>query len=101
VPIEVELSTKSASRLAAICRGWARARHINTVYYLATPRPARAVQRAIHATNTADRIRVLDLDDIPTLANEQYTAEDHHQPPDPTDNEDDDEIDSSPSEAYQ
>jgi hypothetical protein len=99
VPIEVELSTKSASRLAAICRGWARARHINTVYYLATPGPARAVARAIHTTNTADRIRVLDLDDIPTLANEQYTAEDHHEP-DPTDNEDDDEIQSSTSEAY-
>lgn len=101
VPIEVELSTKSASRLAAICRGWARARHINTVYYLATPGPARAVTRAIHTTNTADRIRVLELDDIPTLANEQYTAEDHHESPDPIDDEDDDEIESSTSEAYQ
>ncbi len=106
VPIEVELSTKSASRLTAICRGWARARHINTVYYLAAPGPARAVARAIHTTNTADRIRVLDLNDIPTLANEQYTAEDHDQPPDPTDDqdnedEDDAEIDPSTSEAYQ
>ena len=106
IPIEVELSTKSASRLAAICRGWARARHINTVYYLATPGPARAVTRAIHTTNTADRIRVLDLDDIPTLANEQYAAEDHYQPPDPTNDEDneeedDEEIDPSTSEAYQ
>lgn len=105
IPIEVELSTKSASRLTAICRGWARARHINTVYYLAAPGPARAVARAIRSTKTGDRIRVLDLDDIPTLANEQYAAEDHYQPPDPIDNEDDeeddDEIAPSTSEAYQ
>lgn len=102
VPIEVELSTKSASRLAAICRGWARARHINTVYYLATPGPARAVTRAIRSANAGDRIRVLDLDDIPTLAEEQYAAEDHHEPTDPTDDEgyeDDDEIESSTNEA--
>jgi hypothetical protein len=105
VPIEVELSTKAASRLTAICRGWARARHINTVYYLATPGPARAVTRAIHTTNTADRIRVLDLEEIPLLANEQYAAEDKFQPPDPIDNEDDDEddneIEPSTWEAYQ
>ncbi len=99
VPIEVELSTKAASRLAAICRGWARARHINTVYYLAAPGPARAVARAVRSTNAGDRIRVLELEDIPTLANEQYTAEDHHEPPDPIDDEDDDEIESSISEA--
>ncbi len=101
IPIEVELSIKSASRLAAICRGWARARHINTVYYLATPGPARAVQRSINATKTADRIRVLDLDGIPTLANEQYAAEDKFQPPDPVDDEDYDETEPSTSEAYQ
>ena len=84
VPIEIELSTKSASRLAAICRGWARARHVNTVYYLATPGPARAVQRAIHSTRTADRIRVLSLDDIPQLATEQYAIQDKPMEPSPT-----------------
>ncbi len=105
VPIEVELSIKSASRLTAICRGWARARHINTVYYLAAPGPARAVARAIHTTNTADRIRVLDRDDILTLANEQYAAEDHPEPADPTvdedygSEEDEDEVEPSTWEA--
>jgi hypothetical protein len=39
VPIEVELSVKSAARLAAICRGWARARHVSCVYYLAADGP--------------------------------------------------------------
>jgi hypothetical protein len=97
IPIEVELSTKSASRLTAICRGWARARHINTVYYLAAPGPA----RAIHTTNTGDRIRVFDLDDIPTLADEQYAAEDRYQPPDPPDGEDGEKIEPSTWEAYQ
>ncbi len=70
VAIEVELSEKTPARLAAICRGWARARHISHVYYLALPGPARAVRRAVEATKTGDRVRVLDLDDIPTLAAE-------------------------------
>jgi|GEM_PF-2462219 len=75
VPIEVELSTKSASRLTAICQAWARARHIDTVYYLAAPGPARAVKRAVHATRATNRVKVLDLNDISLLANEQYTLE--------------------------
>ncbi len=53
-----------------ICRGWARARHIDRVYYLATPKTARAVKRAASAANAADHVRVLALDDIPTLAEE-------------------------------
>lgn len=67
VPIEVELSVKSSSRLAAICRGWARARHINSVYYLAAPGPGRAVQRAVRAANATDRVNVLSLGDVPLL----------------------------------
>lgn len=70
VPVEVELSVKSPARLAKICRGWARARHIDRVYYLATRGPARAVQRAVKATHAEDRVRVLALDAIPTLAAE-------------------------------
>jgi hypothetical protein len=108
VPIEVELSTKSASRLAAICRGWARARHINTVYYLAAPGPGRAVARAVRSTNAGERIRILDLDDIPTLANEQYAAQAGFQPTEPMGDDDnendedgDDEIEPSTSEVYQ
>ncbi|HEV7938418.1 MAG TPA: hypothetical protein VGP18_10400 [Solirubrobacteraceae bacterium] len=101
IPIEVELSTKSASRLAAICRGWARARHINTVYYLAAPGPARAVTRAVRSTNAGDRIQVLGLDDIPTLANEQYVAEDKFAPTESMDDEDYGETEPSASEAYQ
>jgi hypothetical protein len=71
VPIEIELSAKSVSRLAAICRGWTRARHAHTVYYLATPGPGRAVQRAIDATGATHRIRVLAMNDIPLLVAEQ------------------------------
>lgn len=43
--VEVELSLKAPRRLAAICRGWARARHVDHIYYLALPAPARAVAR--------------------------------------------------------
>ena len=62
-------------RLDEICRGWARARHVDTVYYLAAPGPRRAVERAVAATKASDRIRVLGLEDIPQLAEEQYAAE--------------------------
>ncbi len=70
IAVEVELSVKAPPALKAICRGWARARHIDRVYYLALPRPARAVRNAVKATMAEDRIRVLDLDDIETLAGE-------------------------------
>jgi hypothetical protein len=75
VPIEIELSTKSASRLATICRGWARARHISNVYYLAAPGPRRAVQRAVRAARATDCVTVLHLDDAQTLADLQYERE--------------------------
>jgi hypothetical protein len=67
VPVEVELSIKAASRLAAICRGWARARHISSVYYLAAAGPARAVQRAVRSASATDRVTVLALEDVPLL----------------------------------
>jgi hypothetical protein len=67
VAVEVELSVKSPARLVAICRGWARARHIERVYYLAMPSAARAVERAVRETRAGDRIVVLALDDIATL----------------------------------
>lgn len=75
VAIEVELSVKAASRLAAICRGWGRARHLAGVYYLATAGPARAVNRAIRATQTIDRIRVLDLTAAADLPGELHWHE--------------------------
>jgi hypothetical protein len=70
VAVEVELSIKSASRLVAICRGWARARHIDGVCYLAPPGPARAVERAVSKTRVGDRVRVFGLDDMGSLAAE-------------------------------
>ena len=75
VAIEVELSIKSASRLAAICRGWARARHVEGVCYLAAPGPARAVARALRTTRTADRVCVLGLDEVGALAAELCSGE--------------------------
>lgn len=68
--IEVELSIKSAARLAAICRGWARAPHVDRVYYLAATGPGRAVKRAVESERATNRIRVLDLDQAHLLATE-------------------------------
>jgi hypothetical protein len=70
VAVEVELSVKAPRRLAAICQGWARARHINTTYYLATPPAARAVERAVRETRAEGRIRVLALADLQVVASE-------------------------------
>jgi hypothetical protein len=66
--VEVELSIKARRRLAAICRGWARARHVDHVYYLAAPPAARAVSRAVAETRAEDRVTVLALDDVDGLA---------------------------------
>lgn len=70
VSIEIELSIKSAARLATICRGWARARHLYGVYYLAAAGPGRAVKRAVKTAHATDRINVLDLDQVQLLATE-------------------------------
>jgi hypothetical protein len=67
VAVEVELSVKAPRRLAGICRGYARARHIERVYYLAAPAAARAVARAVAETRAQDRIVVLALGDVASL----------------------------------
>jgi hypothetical protein len=67
IAVELELSIKAARRLAVICRGYARARHLERVYYLAAPAAARAVTRAVAETRGQDRITVLALGDIESL----------------------------------
>jgi hypothetical protein len=67
VAVEVELSVKAPRRLAGICRGYARARHIERAYYLAAPAAARAVARAVAETRAQDRIVVLALRDVESV----------------------------------
>ena len=62
VAIEVELTVKTPSSLLAICGGWARAPHVDAVYYLATPTAARAVGRAVQKTRAEERVRILPLE---------------------------------------
>jgi hypothetical protein len=61
VAIEVELTVKGSHRLDAICRGYARARHLAGARYFAAPEPGRAVGRAIHRTSAHDVIDVRPL----------------------------------------
>ncbi len=68
IAIEVELSVKAPVRLRAICSAWARARHVTMACYLATPAPARAVQRAIAETRSADRIAVVPIERVRELS---------------------------------
>ncbi len=67
VSVELELTPKSQRRLASICRGYARARHLHAVYYLATRGAARAVIRAVREVHAEERITVLALDGVPEL----------------------------------
>jgi hypothetical protein len=67
VAVEVELSVKAPRRLEAICRGYARARHIGHAYYLARPPAANAVARAVAETRATDRITVMGLQDVGLL----------------------------------
>lgn len=64
VAVEVELSVKASRRLAAICRGWARARHVAGVRYYALPEPARAVARAVESCSAQDVIEVRRLEPV-------------------------------------
>lgn len=66
--LEVELSLKGARRLGTICLGYARAKHLDQVVYLATPQAARAVERAVDLVRAHDRITVLPLRDLAELA---------------------------------
>lgn len=77
VAVEVELSVKAPRRLAGICRGYARARHIERVYYLAAPAAARAVVRAVSETRAQDRITVLALDDVASLVRAEWGEVSH------------------------
>jgi hypothetical protein len=73
IAVEVELSVKAPRRLATICRGWARARGIDAVYYLASSDAARAVARAVAETYAEDRIEVLSVEAVETLVEIETT----------------------------
>lgn len=68
IAVEVELSAKERPRLTVICRGYARARHLDHVYYLAAPRARHAVERELDRVKATDRVTVLDLEDVAGLA---------------------------------
>jgi hypothetical protein len=73
--VEVELTNKGIVRLTTICRGWARARHIERVYYLAAPRVVSTVERAAKKANALDCIEVLALEDTAGLAERELAIE--------------------------
>lgn len=75
VPVEVELTNKGIARLTAVCREWARARHIKRLYYLAAPRVAPTVERAAKKANALDCITVLALGDTAGLVERELAIE--------------------------
>lgn len=75
VAIEVELSVKGSRELERICRGWAWARNVDHVYYLAAPAATRAVTRAIDAVTADDAITVLALEDVAGVVDRELPKE--------------------------
>jgi hypothetical protein len=71
----MELTNERISKLTTICRGWARARHIERIYYLAAPRVAPTVERAAKKANALDRIWVLPVEDTAGLAERELAIE--------------------------
>jgi hypothetical protein len=63
--IEVELTIKAPRRLAAICRAWARSRHVEGALYIAPAEVRRALERAIVAAQARERIAVVPLEMMP------------------------------------
>ncbi|MFI5005337.1 MAG: hypothetical protein ACHQE6_10025 [Solirubrobacterales bacterium] len=66
VAVEVELTVKAPERLEEICRGWARARCVAGVLYIASPEAERAVERAIERSCAHERVVVVPLKALPT-----------------------------------
>ncbi|HUA75626.1 MAG TPA: hypothetical protein VL988_12795 [Solirubrobacteraceae bacterium] len=61
VAVEVELTVKAPRRLEAICRAWARARHVDGALYLTAPGVERALARAIEAAHANERVAAVSL----------------------------------------
>ena len=62
IAIEVELTPKAPRRLLTIVRAWRRARHVDQALYLCPPGPTqRAVERAVAATHSQERVIVREL----------------------------------------
>jgi hypothetical protein len=60
--IEVELTPKAPRRLERIVRSWRRTRYVDQILYLCPPGPTqRAVERAVAATHSQERVQVGDL----------------------------------------
>ena len=68
VAVEVELTLKAPRRLAAICTAWARCRCVAGTLYLVRPEVERALARAIEAARASERIAVVALDALPSVA---------------------------------
>lgn len=62
IAIEVELTPKAPKRLEAIMRAWRRAAWVAEARYYCEPGPTRrAVERAIRATRSGERVRVFEV----------------------------------------
>jgi hypothetical protein len=60
--IEVEMTPKAPRRLERIVRSWRRTRYVDQILYLCPPGPTqRAVERAVAATHSQERVQVADL----------------------------------------
>ena len=61
IAVEVELTAKAPRRLEAIMRAWRRSPWVSEVRYYCEPgKTRRAVERAIQATRSGERVQVFE-----------------------------------------
>ncbi len=60
--VEVELTVKAPRRLQAICRGWARSRHVAGVLYVVSPAVLAPLTRAVEATAAGGTVVTVSLE---------------------------------------
>jgi hypothetical protein len=68
VAVEVELTVKAPRRLLAICRAWARARHLAGVLYVVTPEVRGPLERAITEARASAAITQIPLEALAETA---------------------------------
>jgi hypothetical protein len=64
VVVEVELTVKAPWRLAAICRAWARCKHVSGVIYLTAPAVRAPLLRAIERERAGERIMQVAMESL-------------------------------------
>jgi hypothetical protein len=80
IAVEVELTVKAPRRLTAICRAWARCRHVDGVLYVYASPVGPPLERALANARAAETIRAVSLPALLELASQAAALRDAASP---------------------